>query len=65
MLKKDSTYSGWILGNPKVEGIEKIEGNKIVIKTLLKTNQAKKWDMEREFNYRIKKRFEKDGLKFA
>lgn len=64
-LKKDATFSGWILGNPKVEGIEKIEGGKIVIKTLLKTNQAKKWDMEREFNYRIKKRFEKDGLKFA
>jgi len=64
-LKKDPTYSGWILGNPKVEGIEKIEGAKIVIKTLLKTNQAKKWEMEREFNYRIKKRFEKEGLKFA
>lgn len=64
-LKQDSQFSGWILGNPKVEGIEKIEGGKIVIKTLLKTNQAKKWDMEREFNYRIKKRFEKENLKFA
>jgi moderate conductance mechanosensitive channel len=64
-LKNDPTFAGWILGSPKVEGIEKIDGAKIIVKTLLKTNQAKKWDMEREFNYRIKKRFEKEKLKFA
>jgi small conductance mechanosensitive channel len=64
-LKNDTLYSGWIIGTPKVEGIDSIEASKIIIKTLLKTNQAKKWDMEREFKYRIKKRFEKDNLKFA
>ena len=64
-LKEDERFTGFILGNPKVEGIEKIDGAKVVIKTLLKTNQAKKWELEREFNYRIKKRFEKDELKFA
>ena len=64
-LKSDPIFQGFILGNPKVEGIEKIDGAKIIVKTLLKTNQAKKWDMEREFNYRIKKRFEKEKLKFA
>lgn len=64
-IQNDPLLKGWILGEPTVEGINKIEGNKIIIKTLLKTNQAKKWDMEREFNYRIKKRFEKENLKFA
>jgi len=64
-LKNDPLYSGWIIGTPKIEGIETIEGAKVVIKALLKTNQAKKWDMERQFKYRIKKRFEQDNLKFA
>jgi small conductance mechanosensitive channel len=64
-MKKDEHYGNWILGMPKVEGINAIEGNKVTIKTLLKTNQAKKWDLEREFRYRIKKRFETENIKFA
>jgi small conductance mechanosensitive channel len=64
-MKNDDHYSSWILGIPKVEGVNAIDGAKVIIKTLLKTNQAKKWELEREFRYRIKKRFEKEGLKFA
>jgi len=64
-ITHDERLSKYIIGTPKVEGIEKIEGTRVIIKTLLKTTQAKKWDMEREFNYRIKKRFEKEGLRFA
>jgi small conductance mechanosensitive channel len=64
-IKSDPQYSNWIIGNPKIEGITEMTGTKIVIKTLFKTNEAKKWDLEREYRYRIKKRFEKDNLKFA
>jgi moderate conductance mechanosensitive channel len=64
-IKNDPQYSNWIIGNPKIEGITEMTGAKIVIKTLFKTNEAKKWDLEREYRYRIKKRFEKDNLKFA
>ncbi|MDQ3239124.1 MAG: mechanosensitive ion channel family protein [bacterium] len=64
-LKNDPKFGPWIVGNPKIEGITEITGSKVVIKTLLKTNETKRWDLEREFKYRLKKRFEKDNLKFA
>ncbi len=64
-LKNDPNFATWILGNPKVDGITEINASKITIKTLIKTNQAKKWDLEREFKYRMKKRFEIENLKFA
>jgi moderate conductance mechanosensitive channel len=64
-IKKDEKYGSWIIGSPKVEGIMDISGAKMTIKTLLKTNETKRWDLEREFKYRIKKRFEQENLKFA
>lgn len=64
-LKNDPNLGTWIIGTPKIDGVIDITATKVTIKTLIKTNQAKKWDMEREFKYRIKKRFEQDNLKFA
>lgn len=64
-MKQSPTSGAWIIGEPSVEGISDIVGPKVTIKTLFKTNQAKKWDLEREFKYRIKRRFEQEDLKFA
>ncbi len=64
-IKTDPNLGTWIIGVPKVDGIIDLAGAKVTIKTLIKTNQAKKWDMEREFKYRIKKRFEIENFKFA
>ncbi|MDQ3098640.1 MAG: mechanosensitive ion channel family protein [bacterium] len=65
ILKNDPNLGTWIIGAPKIDGIVEMTGTKITIKTLIKTNQAKKWELEREFKYRIKKRFEAENLKFA
>lgn len=64
-LKNDPNLGSWIIGSPKVDGIIEITKERVTIKTLIKTNQAKKWELEREFKYRMKKRFELDNLKFA
>lgn len=64
-IKDDSKYGAWIIGSPKIEGITEIIGAKMVIKVLLKTNETKRWDLESEFRYRIKKRFEEENIKFA
>ena len=61
-LLKDAHYSELILEPLEVLGVDSFGDNAVVIKARITTKPAKQWIVGREFNRRIKKRFDELGI---
>ncbi len=61
-LLKDAHYSELILEPLEVLGVDSFGDNAVVIKARITTKPAKQWVVGREFNRRIKKRFDELGI---
>jgi moderate conductance mechanosensitive channel len=57
-LQKDPNYKDDILAPLEVVGLDKLADSAVVIKARLKTKPIKQWRVGREFNRRLKKRFD-------
>ena len=61
-LRAEAQYGPLILEPLDVYGVDKLAGASIVVKARIKTQPIKQWMVGREMNYRIKKRFQQEGI---
>lgn len=62
-LRNDLVFSADILEPIEILGVDKFNDSTTVIKTRIKTNPIKQWVIGREFNLRLKKKFDESGVK--
>lgn len=61
-LRKDPDFSEDILEPMEVFGLDKFADSAIMIKARIKTKPIKQWRVAREFNRRLKKKFDEKGI---
>jgi small conductance mechanosensitive channel len=61
-LRNDPQFSGSLLADPQVPGIERVTGLEVDYLMLVKTRPGAQWDVSRELRRRIKECFEKNGI---
>jgi small conductance mechanosensitive channel len=61
-IAQEEPYKSMILEPIEILGLDKIDGASLVIKARIKTQPIKQWDVGREMNRRIKKRFDQEGI---
>jgi len=61
-MATDPDWSWRFDGEPEVIGVQSLGDSSIVIRTLLRTQAGKQWEVMREFRRRVKLRFDKEGL---
>lgn len=61
-LRQDPEF-GWMILEPiEVMGVERFEESAVIIRARIKTRPIKQWTVGREFNRRMKKRFDELGI---
>jgi small-conductance mechanosensitive channel len=61
-MRTDQYFTHLILDDPEVFGVDAFGDSSVVIKGRIKTRPIKQWEVGREFNRRIKKRFDELGI---
>ncbi len=61
-MRADPKYAPWILEPLEINGIDAFREWSMVLKMRIKTMPLKQWDVGREFRWRIRKRFEEEGI---
>ncbi len=61
-MKNDPEYGESILEPLEVFGLQKFDDSAIVIRVRLTTKPLKQWGIKREFNKRVKKKFDQRGI---
>ncbi|MGE5279481.1 MAG: mechanosensitive ion channel family protein [Deltaproteobacteria bacterium] len=61
-LRRDAAFKDDILAPIEVLGVDKFADSAVVIKARTKTRPVKQWGVAREFNRRLKKRFDELGI---
>lgn len=61
-MKEDEEFGKLILEDPEVFGLDKFGDSAIVIKGRIKTKPIRQWGVGREFNRRLKRRFDDKGI---
>ena len=61
-LQSDPEYGLHILEPLEIFGLDRFEDSAVVIRTRFKTTPLKQWGIRREFNRRLKKRFDAEGI---
>ena len=61
-LRKDPDFKEDILEPIEVLGLDKFADSAIIIKARTKTKPLKQWQIKREFNRRLKKKFDELGI---
>jgi small-conductance mechanosensitive channel len=49
-------------GSPEVIGVQELADSSVVVRTLLRTQPGRQWEVMREFRRRVKNRFDKEGI---
>lgn len=61
-MAHDPAWAARFDGDPEVLGVQELADSSVVVRTLLRTQPGKQWEVMREFRRRIKLRFDKEGL---
>jgi small-conductance mechanosensitive channel len=61
-LQADPDYAADILAPIEIVGVDKFQDSSILVKARIKTYPIKQWNVMREFNRRLKARFEAEGI---
>ena len=61
-LREDRDYGPLIVEDFEVLGVDAFADSAVVIKARIKTKPIKQWTVGREFNRRMKKRFDQEGI---
>lgn len=61
-LKNDAAFSRMILDDIEVLGLDSFNDSSILVKCRIKTYPQFQWEIKREFNLRIKEKFDKLGI---
>jgi small conductance mechanosensitive channel len=63
-LQSDPKFRDHILQPLEILGLERFEDSAVVVRARITTRPIKQWDVGREFNRRMKKRFDELGIQF-
>jgi small conductance mechanosensitive channel len=61
-MRADPKYAPWILEPLEINGIDAFREWSMILKMRIKTMPLKQWEVGREFRWRIRKRFEEEGI---
>ena len=61
-LAADGTYASAILAPLEMEGLDRFGESAVIISARLKTRPGQQWAVTREFNRRLKRRFDELGI---
>jgi small conductance mechanosensitive channel len=61
-LRQDANYKNDILNPVEILGLDKFADSAIIIKARIKTKPIKQWGVGREFNRRLKKKFDEKNI---
>ncbi len=61
-LCQDENFKNDILEPLQIFGVDRFADSAVVIKARIKTRPIKQWGISREFNYRLKKKFDEVGI---
>jgi len=61
-LLADEHYGDYILEPVQILGVDRFENSAVIIKGRIRTRAMKKWDVGREYNRRLKARFDEVGI---
>jgi len=61
-LRQDETCAPEMIEPVEIFGVDKFADSAVVIKGKIKTRPSKQWMVGREFNRRVKKRFDEEGI---
>lgn len=61
-MSQREEFSNDILAPIEVLGIDKFEDSAVIVKARIKTKPNKQWNIQREFNFRLKKKFDENGI---
>ncbi len=64
-LYQDSQWQERILEAPEVLGIDNISHTGILIRVIIKTKPLEQWSVAREFRFRLKKAFDREGIELG
>jgi len=64
-LLGDPVYRANVLGDLDILGVDRFTDNAVRIRAGIKTRALRQWDVGREFNRRMKIRFDELGIQFA
>jgi small conductance mechanosensitive channel len=64
-MADDPTCRSKILGEFELQGVDRFTENAVRIQAGIKTRALKQWDVGREFNRRLKLKFDELGIRFA
>jgi small conductance mechanosensitive channel len=64
-MRKDDRFSSLIISPLEIVGIEKFTESAVIVRALYTTLPTKQWDVGREFNRRLKKRFDEMDIDFS
>jgi small-conductance mechanosensitive channel len=64
-LRQDENFKAGIRGDLELWGVDKIEGSVVTIVGQISCTDSARWGVQREFNRRMKKRFQELGIKIA
>lgn len=63
-MTADPTFGPDILAPLEILGLDRFDASAVIIKADFKTRPTRQWAVQREFNRRIKKRFDELGIEF-
>lgn len=61
-MRQDENFMNFILAPLEVVGIDRFADSAVIIKARIKTNPGKQWSVGREFNRRMKRAFDREGI---
>jgi len=61
-LREDEHFGKLILDDLQMLGVDSFDDSAVTIKFMIKTIPIKQWDVSREFNRRLKNRFDELGI---
>jgi small conductance mechanosensitive channel len=61
-MRRDPKYSRLILADPEMLGVDAFGDSAVIIKFFIKTYPLQQWTIKREFNRRMKRRFDELGI---
>lgn len=61
-LAADEHWAWRFDGTPEVVGVQELADSSVVIRTLLRTQPGRQWEVMREFRRRVKNRFDREGI---
>ncbi len=64
-LRADSAWHDRIPADAEVWGIEELEGDRVVVRLVVRTTPLAQWDVARELRARLKVAFEEAGIRLA